>query len=401
MKLYAQQGHATGNKVHAGIDYGYIDGVIFSPKDTPLKKLQEYLSDISRNDPRADLMVDPQYYASALVNVAGARLGCLIDGDYGYFGCRTRRELESEFVVIRDMQEVLKFQASLGVTHAIAPNILVNSKLDSMEGAIARSFIRNVRAVWDEVGDDRPVYATLTLGSNTLRDKVELVDFLNDITAIPDPPDGFYVLVRQDEASVTNAGDFRALAGWQFLNLSLSINGFDVVNGYSEILTPFLCAAGGTAGAFGWYGNLKSFALDRFQPSTSTGGRQPLPRYLSRLLLSPIRFDDLHRVRSFLPEVMNNLESDKFYPDATSKPSGMEEEMLQGWQTIKVMLEDLEGKGVVERIEQCHRWIDAAQGLYAYMDVLGIMPSGRQSDDHLKTYTEALDLFVELAELRE
>jgi hypothetical protein len=71
------------------------------------------------------------------------------------------------------------------------------------------------------------------------------------------------------------------------INHTLTLNGFDTINGYSDILTPFLGAGGGGVGATGWWSNLRTFSLDRFNPPVG-GGRQPIERYLSCALLNRI-----------------------------------------------------------------------------------------------------------------
>ncbi|MDA3933107.1 MAG: hypothetical protein PF630_02070, partial [Gammaproteobacteria bacterium] len=297
MKLYAQQGHGTGPKIEEGLSRSLIDGVILSPKDNRLGNIQSHLNAIAENYPDADRMFDPQFYATLLAQLDGARLGQLTGEDYPYFEVRRRGQLESEAQIRLDLEAVLQFEAELAVTHAIAPNITIPQSLSSAEAVIAKNFIRNTHSIWTKVGDNRPVYATLAIGADALRDRQELEEFLNDITLLQDPPDGFYLLVRHESSAATEQIiDSRTLAGWMLLNYSLKLNGFEVVNGFSDILTPFLCAVGGDAGATGWWSNLKCFALDRFEPAVP-GGQQPIPRYLSCGLLNSIRFDELHRHR--------------------------------------------------------------------------------------------------------
>ena len=84
--------------------------------------------------------------------------------------------------------------------------------------------------------------------------------------------------------------------------VSKSFDGFKVINGYSDILTPFLGVAGGTAGAFGWWSNLKAFSLDRFNPSAG-GGRLPIQRYLSLALLNRITFFEFNQLKTMFPAI--------------------------------------------------------------------------------------------------
>lgn len=152
---------------------------------------------------------------------------------------------------------------------------MIPNSLNSIEAVISKNFIRLAKAQYAGLKDQRPVYATLAVSRSALMDKQELVDFVNEITLLDNPPDGFYVLIsaRNTEArsDIYNAD---VIAAWMFINHVLAVNGFKVINGYSDILTPFLGVAGGAAGALGWWSNLKVFSLDRFAPSAG-GGRLP------------------------------------------------------------------------------------------------------------------------------
>ncbi|MFP4155982.1 MAG: hypothetical protein ACLFU4_00005, partial [Opitutales bacterium] len=71
MKLYAQQGHGTGDKIQEGLARRWIDGAILSPKDNRLEKIKNHLRDIALQYPDADRMFDPQFYATLLALVDG------------------------------------------------------------------------------------------------------------------------------------------------------------------------------------------------------------------------------------------------------------------------------------------------------------------------------------------
>lgn len=401
MKLYAQQGHGTGEKIKDGLARGWIDGAILSPKDNRLEKVESHLNEIASNHPDADRMFDPQFYATLLALVDGARLGRLTGEDYPYFEARRRGQLESEAQIRRDLEAVLRFEAVLSVTHAIAPNITIPLTLNSAEAVIAKNFIRNTRSVWNTVGDERPIYATLAIGADALRDRQELEEFLTDVTLLEDPPDGFYLLVRHESSAASEQLiDSRSLAGWMLLNYSLKLNGFEVVNGFSDILTPFLCAVGGDAGATGWWSNLKCFALDRFEPAVP-GGQQPVPRYLSCGLLNSIRFDELQRLRNRIPPVLNGLPSDAFYPESNgSRPGDRTEETLQAWDAIRGLNERLNEGDAEGNLRLCSDWLGSARRLYAQVNAPGGLPlPGRSNEDHLDPLRYGIQMFAELAEI--
>ena len=142
--------------------------------------------------------------------------------------------------------------------------------------------------------------------------------FSKDITVLDKPPDGFYVLIAASNemrrADILNAD---VIAGWLLINRSLSVNGYQVINGYSDLLTPFLAIAGATAVATGWWQNSRLSSLDRFLPAG--GGRLPIPRYLSKVLLNRITHIEVskyHPAKALtqIPNVLNGLETDYLYP---------------------------------------------------------------------------------------
>src|SRR3990172_12634757 len=83
----------------------------------------------------------------------------------------------------------------LPVTAVISPNILISRSFDYVEAVIAKNFIRQAKKVYDPFRDKRPVFATLAISREALLDFTELESFLNDITLLSSPPDGFYLIV--------------------------------------------------------------------------------------------------------------------------------------------------------------------------------------------------------------
>jgi len=401
MKLYAQQGYGTGtgenDRIIAGLDAGYIQGTIISPKDFSSERATALLQQIKDEYPDADRFFDPQWYASILAYDPDSRMGKLATDEYSYFAARRRSQMESESQVRTDLEACLSFQAQLPLTAAFAPGIVIRQRFNSAEGVIAKNFIRNARAAWDNVGDHRPLYATLAMDAEALQDRLALEEFLAEITVMDSPPDGYYLLVHQPTSGIApELVDPRTLAGWMLVNHSLDLNGFQVINGYSDILTPFLAAAGGQAGATGWFNTQKVFSLDRFAPP-SPGGRRPVYRYLSSRLLNSIRFDELERLRARFPEILNGLATDDFYlPQNGSMPDGQLQEVLQTWDAISSFVPKDESPELFD----CEEWIANATSLYEQINLApGMRLMGRSNGDHLESLSRGLRLFAELAEI--
>lgn len=401
MKLFGQHGFGDGQKIRQGLDGGMIDGVIYSPKDISATKLRDSLDDLFENKPEAERLFDPQYYATLVADSPNSRCGALMIDYAAYFSARRRAQLESEARVQEALTQTMEFTRQLNLTSVITPGILVPRSLNSIEAVIAKNFIRHATNVAAAVGENRPLLATLAIGCDALRRHNELVEFLSDLTLLDNPPAGFYLL------AATTSSDGRGeifnedtIAGWLFLNHTLALNGFRVVNGYSDLMTPFLGACGASAGATGWWNNLRHFGLARFAPDTS-GGRLPTPRYLSCALLNRITFDELERLRGTMPEVLNGLDSDSLYPAESGSEPERSKEVLQSWDAISELNRRLIDDGGIEAsVANCQAAIEESEALY--LEVQGALFSQldpRSDDNHLEPLREGLQKFARLAEL--
>ncbi len=400
MKLYAQHGYGDGRKTAGALTGGLIGGVIYSPKDITESKLRETAAQVRATHPKADVLFDPQFYACMAAVDPASNLGNLADEDtYTYFGQRRRSQLLSERKLIADLEATLEFQVRLPVTGFIAPNILVPRSFDSTEAAISMDFIRNTREVFAAFGDKRPVYATLAVSRDALIQKEELLRFLSDLTVLDNRPDGFYVLVgvNRDDAR-TELYHADVIAGWMLVNHVLALNGYRVINGYSDILTPFLGAAGGYAGATGWWSNLRAFSMERFAPP-GAGGRLPTERYLSCALLNRITFFELEQLRNEVTGVLNRLSTDSLYPDGSSQPP-RPQEVLQSWEAITRLNAQLVRSDVGASLNACRTALEAAQSLYDRIGMrLPVSLDVKSNDQHIEPLKEGIRLFAALAEL--
>jgi len=396
MKLFAQHGAQVGDKVTEGLTQGLLDGVVFSPRDVSVDTLRSKLVEMANNWPSAERLFDPQFYAVFLTENQDARLGYLADDYSAYLKQRRRGQLERESNVRNDVRTTLEFQQSLRVTSLIAPGILIPRSLNSVEAVIAKNFIRVAGEEHARLKDARKVFATLAVSREALVDKQELVEFVNEITALETPPQGFYLLVaaRNTEAR-SDIYHADVIAGWMFLNHVLKLNGFEIINGYSDIVTPFLGAAGGTAGCFGWWSNLRAFSLDRFAPSTG-GGRLPVQRYLSVGLLNRITYFELNALRDLVPGVLNGLPLDSLYPiDSGSEPK-RSEEVLQSWEAVRELNRQLVRPDAKESLSRCAKAIRRAKQIY---EMIPFPLDSKSNREHLEPLREGIELFAHLAEI--
>jgi hypothetical protein len=399
VKLFAQHGFSDGLKTVEGLSKELIDGVIFSPRDIAPEKLRECASKFTESAPISERLFDPQYYATLNGVDPLSRTGYLEKEYSCYFAPRRYDQLLHDSQVIEDVIKVLECEVALPLTALIGPNIIIGRSFDSAEAAIAMNFVRATGAQGRKIAPEKRIYATLAISRDALINTEELLRFLNQLTALETPPDGFYVLVAagntEARADLFNA---EVIAGWMFLNHALSVKGFLVINGFSDLLTPFLGAVGAEAGATGWWSNLRTFSLERFSPAIG-GGRTPTERYLSCALLNRVTYYELDILRRRVRSVLNRLSTDDLYAWDGSQPP-RNKEILQTWDAIKALNQALvvsaEEK---ESLRRCAKAIETALDTYALISLQAVALDSKSGDSHLEELDGALRLFKRLAEL--
>ncbi len=383
MKLFAQIGHGLGDKVVQGLADKNIDGAIFSPKDLQYSTMQSRILDLRDQYPDAEVFIDPQFYLSLYAGSPQIKLGKA--DDWSSFKVYRKSDLELMETIDIVLKEYFDEISAMAVTGMIAPGIYISQSFDSREAVIAKNFIRRARKVYS---GRLPLYASLIVCREALQDQREFEEFLNDITLLADPPDGFYVVIgsRSTEAR-SDIYHADVIANWMMLNRSLKVNDFKVINGYSDILTPFLGVAGGYAGSTGWWSNLRTFSMDRFFPSD--GGRLPIIRYLSKILLNRITFSEKDVIKTFIPDIINGLPHDKDYNPEPNRNA----EVLQSWEALKSLCNE------ADSFKKCIELVDSARYAYAEWAEKGLPLDSKSDDSHIEPIREGLRLYKERSQL--
>lgn len=400
MKLYAQHGHAPSDKIHRAVKENFVDGVILSPRYLTPDLSKKLIEELLPLENEIDILLDPEFYATRYVGTPNAQLRYL--EEWPHFIPRRRNELLVGTTGIDELlRNAYKIQIEIGCTHLIAPNIYVANSFDSIEAAIAISFINRTKPIAEEMGIDVPVYATLAVCRDAIVDRQNYINFLNAITAIDVSPEGVYALIGAgptDERVGTVRSEIltkEVIAGWMLLNYSLSLNELNVVNGFSDILTPFLGASGGYAGATGWWSNLQVFSMGRYIKSSS-GGQLPLVRYLSKKLLNRINVNEREAFVTFIPGIMNGLSTDTLYEGL--QPSRTEE-ALQAWQAIASLNDDVVSDDIREGLTRLRGCVIEAENHYNELQSHGFSDSYEANMEYLLALKDSLTTFEQLAEL--
>ena len=400
MKLYAQHGHAPSDKMQRAVEDGFIDGVILSARYLKPGGVNELITELLSLNSDIDILVDPEFYATRYVGTPNSQLRYL--EEWPHFLPRHRNEL----VVGTDgidatLRSAYAVQADLGCTVLIAPSIYVSRSFDSIEAAIALSFINRAQVVADDMGLDTPIYATIAAGRDAIVEQQNYLTFLNAITAIEPSPQGVYTLIGAgptDERAGTVRSEImvpEVIAGWMLLNYSLSLNGLNVVNGCADVLIPLLGVAGGYAGATGWWTGLQVFSMGRYIKGGG-GGQLPLKRYLSKTLLNRITINEREAFAKVLPNVMNGLSTDVLYeerePDRT-------EEALQTWEAIASLNQEIVFGDMDEGLKALRDRIAEAEKCYEELQSAGFSERYEANMEYLGALQESLSNFKEMAEL--
>ena len=399
MKLFAQHGYGPGDKIINGFKDNTIDGVIFSARYEKMEKILDDAKDINSVSADAEILLDPEFYACFYAHQPDAKLGGL--NEWPYFSTQRRSQLESSEKVERILADTFDTLVNLPLTSIIAPNIFIPRSFNSIEAVIAKNFIRKTQQLFEETGDKRNVFATLAIDRDTLIDQTEFEAFLNDITALDNPPDGFYIIVGggitdyRTKISRSELIHADVIAGWMMLNYTLSINGFKVINGFSDILTPFLGCAGGYAGATGWWSNLRMFSMSRYI-NTVSGGRLPTIRYLSNALLNRITHDERRAFVKLIPEINNGLPRDSDYeggePDRKI-------EVLQSWEAISHLNNENIVSEMDESLQSLENMVNRAEITYTNLAGYGLPVNREANREYMEALMESIQAFRSNAEI--
>ena len=185
------------------------------------------------------------------------------------------------------------------------------------------------------------------------------------------------------------------IAGWMMLNYTLSINGFKIINGFSDILTPFLGCAGGYAGATGWWSNLRMFSMSRYI-STVSGGRLPTIRYLSNALLNRITHGERRAFIKLIPEINNGLPRDSDYE--VGEPD-RKVEVLQSWEAISHLNNENIVSDMGESLQSLEKMVNRAEITYTNLAGYGLPVNREANREYMEALMESIQAFRRNAEI--
>lgn len=99
------------------------------------------------------------------------------------------------------------------------------------------------------------------------------------------------------------------------------------------------------------------------------------------------------------PDVLNGLATDALYPEDSGSEPERSEEILQTWDAIKSLNQDLVDDSIKKGLEQCRRAVTRAGEAYDEVEALVARLDQKSNRDHLAALSEGIRLFTQLAEL--
>ena len=400
MKLFVQHGFQPSNRIIRGLEEKIVDGVIFSPRYVSPERLNSLIEDARNSNEKSEIVIDPEFYATYHFENPNNQLGYLTD--WKHFIPQRKRDLVTAKTIDTVLQKTFEIMNSFNPSAFISPNIYISESFDSMEGGISINFIDRAKEQAFKFNDKIPVFATIAVDHKALLNLEDFKNFLNDITALDNPPDGFYILIGRgminERSDIINSeiANSTVIASWMLINYILCINGYKVINGYSDLLTPFLGAIGGYAGATGWWSNLRTFTLGRYIRPERSGGQLPNIRYLSKKLLNRLKLEERENYSEIIPDIKNNLTYDRSYD------SGVPDrliESLQTWEAIaslnkKVIKDDTENS-----LKELEKAVIDADNAYSKLVSVGFTEGYEAVNEYLTALKESINSFRKLAEL--
>lgn len=389
MSLLAQHGYGKANKIDRALQLNDISGVILSPKAESLEKLVEFSNSLHGKYPTANIYFDPQFYICGMQG--DVTPGKLLEYPY-YSSGLTRANLSVPANLHNYAKEVIDLQRSLYVSDFFSPSIA----FDDFNGRESQTVIALAYESIELTDAENELYVSLCVHENAFRNKSAMEDFLNVISLLD--VKGFYIIIERnnnnDKSTVMNSGILSNIM-WFIYTLS-ELNGFEVIVGYSDLLSIPLSAVGHANFACGWYNNLKMFASGNFRPTT--GGRRPRKRYTSGVLMSPLllvpEIATLNRLGITEQIITSSQYNNLIYPTLNDISWTDEISCLHNWHTLSSILDEIKlQEAVSNKLDYVISKIMVASQKYRTINERGLPLDTKSNNSHLSIWLSAISDF--------
>jgi len=387
MSLYAQHGYGKSTKIEKGIDANILSGIILSPKAEKPEKIKEFINHTKHNHPDIDIMFDPQFYICGFS-------GDLSDGklsEYPYYISElSRANLSVPKNIQKYAKDVIDFQNELNVSKIVSPTILIDD-FNGKQSQIAISLAYESISLLDA---ENRLMISLCINENAFKNLDAMNEFL-DIISLLDVK-GFYLIIDRSNNIKEPLIDLNILTNiMKFCYVLATVNEFEVILGYTDLLSIPLITTGISATACGWHNGQKMFSEANFQ--RSNGGRRARKRYTSNQLMNSILIiPEMTTVNDFgkLKDIMSATIYDKILLTSPGDSAWSDEiSCLHNWSSLKILIDEIKSYETIgERLDCVTEKIVFANKLYRmFSDKVPFEPKSNNS--HLNVWLAAISEF--------
>lgn len=369
--LLAQDGHQASERIHEGVNRGYLSGAVLSTLFRKPDTIKEAVKDLYRIKKGALVVLDNEFYINAIVGAE--KMGKFSNYPH-YSHPLTKKALASPFALTEYIKKTVDYQLDVaGLKKVTAPGVIIESFEHTSE-AICLSLLSGTceYIATQRSGDVESLYATLVINEQALLSTDTLPSFLDELTGF-DNLKGFYIVIDKTTSPLSYWSNPATLATMMYITRTLHENGYEVIIGYADIPDLLNLTVGATAIATGWWDNTSSFTQKKFM----NGGGRRLKKYYSAQLLNSIYIDpELQSIKSlrFIDRVTqgNDFDSeladdpyDTAWPDSTA--------ILHKWQSMKAIVDKIDAaSGEQLKIQALETHIDSSLELYGELNSAGL-----------------------------
>lgn len=389
MSLYVQHGYGKGNKIDLAITNGDISGIILSPKAESPEKLLEFAHNTLSTNPDVNIYFDPQFFVCKFQGVINS--GKLSQYPYYQSGL-TRANLSIPSRIHTFTKSVIDFQTQLEISAYISPTIIIDD-FNGRDSQIAISFA--FESI-DIVSKQKKLFISLCIHESAFRNRDAMEEFLNVISLLD--VEGFYIIIER-ESNISKATDIDpdVLTNIMKFAHSLSaINEYNVIVGYSDLLSIPLAAICNAHFACGWFSNLKIFSENNYRPVD--GGRRPRKRYTTGILMSSLLLVPEISTLIHSP-LINDIMSDspyntRIYPVLNEAEWTDEVSCLHNWHILNHELDMMYANGdISNRLDYLENKINQAKVIYQKIQRVIPLLDSKSNSGHLDMWRAAIESF--------
>jgi len=386
MSLYAQHGHAKSDRLDLALAEGTIDGVILGARNEPIDKIAACVNSFKG---KGEVLFDPQFFISTFAPPNDRYLP-----DYPYYkGGLSSASFTGAKKLAAICEATIDFQLELGVDKLISPTIFCDG-FETKWGQIALNLADTSLDYHAGIKDAPPLLVNFLIAEQALTSKKNVEAFLDQITSWE--MSGIYLVIAREDGTYSQGFEPQRFAHALYMNYVLGeINGFEVVNGFSDFCGFILRAVGSSSFASGWYQGLRQFNKKSFIKSKG-GGQVPRLRYSSAPLLNSIFLSELDDIRDagLLENILSGVKFDNLL-DSNSDAWNQRVSEHAHWETLS-LLDAAIPKTLKARIDLVDSQLETANAIYFMLEEAGIVFSANSGPLHLESWTEAFKTFKSL-----